>query len=116
MDPQLLKTCAQTIYWADESTVSSTGVPTYGSPYAVSARVEPSNADAEGIAGGEPQTRHLLILPTVKQDGTTFTPTVSGRVWMPDDSSADATLGRKPLSVVMLPDERGAADHYEVVL
>ena len=41
---------------------------------------------------------------------------IMDRVWLPGVDQSDAALARRPLSVLALPNEKGAIDHYETRL
>jgi hypothetical protein len=115
LDPQLRAQLAQTIYVASASTVDNYGQVTYGTPAAVKARVENlSSIDggqggAIGSTDGEERASSMLII-------TETAIALSDRIWLPGDNQADPTLARRPISVLVLPDERGAIDHYETKL
>lgn len=105
MDPQLKATCAQTIYVAAISSVSSYGDPTYGTPAAVDARVEPDVREIVGVSGERMVTSYRVI--------TEAAIAINSRIWLPGDSSADATLARHPMKVTSFPGEDGNTHHYE---
>lgn len=116
MDAQLRSQLAQTIYVASASTVDNYGQVTYGSPAAVKARVEDERAVSSGSRGGvlevedgEERGSSVLII-------TETAIALSDRIWLPGDNQADPTLARRPVSVLVLPDARGAIDHYETQL
>lgn len=108
MDPQLRAQLAETIYVAAPSTVDNYGQTTYSTPVAVKARVE-YLVSTESAQTGEESASSMLIITEgeIKPES---------RVWLPGDNQADATLARRPLSVLRLPDERGNVDHYETRL
>lgn len=108
MDPQLRAQLAETIYVAAPSTVDNYGQTTYATPVAVKARVE-HLVSTESAQTGEESASSMLIITEgeIKPES---------RVWLPGDNQADATLARRPLSVLRLPDERGNVDHYETRL
>ena len=111
MDPQLRSQLAQTIYVAAPSTVDSYGQVTYATPVAVKARVELQRSTESGggslsTSDGEESASSTLVITE-----TEIKP--ESRVWLPGDNQADPTLARRPLSVLRLPDEKGATDHYE---
>jgi hypothetical protein len=113
MDPQLRSQLAQTIYVAAPSTVDSYGQVTYGSPVAVKARVELQRSTENGGRGGSLSTSdgEESASSTLVITETEIKP--ESRIWLPGDNQADPTLARRPLSVLRLPDEKGATDHYE---
>lgn len=108
LDPQLKKQLAQTIYVASASSVDSYGQASYGAPVAVKARVE-NDSSIKDDADGEERASSMLI---ITEDAIAL----SDRVWLPGDNQADATLARRPISVLVLPDERGNVDHCETRL
>lgn len=116
MDAQLRAQLAETIYVAAPSTVDNYGQTTYAAPVAVKARVEHLVSTISGgrgaaaeVTDGEQSASSMLIITEseIKPES---------RVWLPGDNQADATLARRPLSVLRLPDERGNVDHYETRL
>ena len=109
LDPQLRAQLAQTIYVASASTVDNYGQATYGTPAAVKARVENLSSTRDDGADGEERASSMLII-------TETAIALSDRIWLPGDNQADPTLARRPISVLVLPDERGAIDHYETKL
>jgi len=116
MDAQLKKQLAQTIYIASPASVDAFGQITYDPPVAIPARVENDSSVKAGASGGaievedgeEKSTKMLII--------TEAAITIMDRVWLPGEDETDATLARRPLSVLALPDEKGAIDHYETRL
>ena len=116
LDPQLRAQLAQTIYVASASTVDNYGQVAYGTPAAVKARVENlssidsgSRGGAIGVSDGEQRASSMLII-------TETAIALSDRIWLPGDNQADPTLARRPISVLVLPNEKGAVDHYETKL
>jgi len=108
MDPQLKAQCAQTIYVAAPSSTSNYGDQTYGSPTAVSARVEFEDREVTNASGEMLRTDTLLI--------TEDAITLDSRIWLPGVDESDATLARRAAKVIKLVDEKGALDHYETYL
>ena len=116
MDAQLKKQLAQTIYIASPASVDAFGQITYDPPVATPARVENFGAVTSGSRGGaievedgeEKSTKMLIITETAI--------TIMDRVWLPGVDQTNAALARRPLSVLALPDEKGAIDHYETRL
>ena len=109
MDAQLKKQLAQTIYIASPASVDAFGQITYDPPVAIPARVETGRDTKDEGADGEELASRMLII-------TEAAITIMDRVWLPGDDQTDATLARRPLSVLALPDEKGAIDHYETRL
>lgn len=108
MDPQLRTQLAETIYVASPSTVDTYGQIAYGAPVAVKARVEYRPKVGSNTDGEERESDTFVI--------TESAITITDRIWLPGDDQTDATLARRPLAVLRLPDERGAVDHYETKL
>lgn len=108
MDPQITAGMDETIYVAAATTTrDSQGQPTWGAAAARSVSVEPSTRIVPGAGGEEIQTSHLIFTNTAigKMD----------RIWMPGDSSADATKARRPLLIEPIPGEDSSVtDHWEV--
>lgn len=97
-----------TIYLASVTGRGNSGQPTYGTPAAVSARVEVSTRQIQGPDGTALQTSHCIFLDTDR-------PPVRGdRLWMPGDARTDA-LARLVRHVDALPAASGSGtSHYEV--
>ena len=108
MDAQLKKQLAQTIYIASPASVDAFGQITYDPPVAIPARVE-NDSSVKDDADGEENASNMLII-------TEAAITIMDRVWLPGVDETDATVARRPLSVLALPDEKGAIDHYETRL
>ena len=113
MDAQLKKQLAQTIYIASPASVDAFGQITYDPPVAVAARVENQSSITSGSRGGaievedgEEKSSKTLIITETAID-------IMDRVWLPGVDQSDAALARRPLSVLALPNEKGAIDHYE---
>ena len=108
MDWQLVAGHTQTI---DVATAAATrdaqGQPTWGSPASRSVRVERSDKVIPGPGGEELRTSHVIF--------TTAAIGLDDRIWMPGDSSATASLARRPMRVEPIPGElSGDTDHWEV--
>lgn len=107
-DPQLRKQFAQTISVAAPTGVGNDGELSYAAPITAAARVEPLDRTRELERGTQAGSTHRIYTETqIKMDH---------RVWLPGDSSADATLARRPKFILELVDEFGNLDHYEVDL
>ena len=113
MDAQLKKQLAQTIHIASPASVDAFGQITYDPPVAIAARVEDLGSVKSGASGGaievedgEEKSSKTLIITETAID-------IMDRVWLPGVDQSDADLARRPLSVLALPDEKGAIDHYE---
>lgn len=105
-DPQLRKQFAQTISVAAPTGVGNDGELSYAAPVDIVARVEPLDRSRELARGTQSTSTHRIYTEThIKMDH---------RVWLPGDSSADATLARRPKYVLELVDELGNLDHYEI--
>lgn len=106
VDPQLKKQFAQSISLASPTGVGNDGELSYAAPTSVAARVEPLDKTRELERGTQSGSTHRIYTETqIKMDF---------RVWLPGDSSADATLARRPKYILELVDEFGNLDHYEV--
>lgn len=116
MDPQLRAQLAETIYVASPSTVDTYGQIAYGAPVAVKARVEFKRSVESGGRGGVLEAREGEQAGTSTFVITESAITITDRIWLPGDDQTDATLARRPLAVLRLPNERGAVDHYETKL
>ena len=108
MDAQLKKQLAQTIYIASPASVDAFGQITYDPPVAIAARVE-NDSNVKDDADGEEKASNMLVITETAID-------IMDRVWLPGVDQSDAALARRPLSVLALPDEKGAIDHYETRL
>ena len=98
----------QTVYLASVSGRTNSGQPTWGTPVAVSARVESSNRQIQGQDGTTVQTSNCIFL------NTTRPPVRGDRVWLPGDARTDA-LARLVRHVDALPARSGSGtSHYEV--
>ncbi len=106
MDAQLKAQLRQTIYVSTLSSMDANATPTYGSPASRSARVEEDRQVITGANGEQITTSHRVIVEAA------IAP--SSVLWLPGDSSADASLRREVLSVARFVDERGSDDHYEL--
>ena len=109
MDAQLKKQLAQTIYIASPASVDAFGQISYDPPVAIAARVENDSSVKDDDADGEEKASNMLIITETAID-------IMDRVWLPGVDQNDAALARRPLSVLALPDEKGAIDHYETRL
>lgn len=105
MKPALKKLLRQSISVATLSSRNAAGDPTYGTPATVSAWVERENKVIHSSVGEERVTTHIIIT----EDAITET----DRIWLPGDSSADATLARRPAIVDAILDELTQVTHYE---
>lgn len=101
MDAQVKVLLKQTIYVATPSSMDSAGTITYGSPASRAARVELSDSFVDSSTGQERVSSHSIL--------TESEITTDSRIWLPGDSSADATLSRHPIGVRKAVDELGAA-------
>lgn len=108
MDPQLRGQLRQTIGVAARSTVNAYGEASYGSASSVSARVEEERRRLETRDGTFVETSHRIYTETAI--------THESRIWLPGDSTADATLAREVLEVHPIVGELGTVDHYETVI
>lgn len=108
MDAQLKKQLAQTIYIASPASVDAFGQITYDPPVAIAARVE-NDSSIKNDADGEEKASNMLIITETAID-------IMDRIWLPGVDQSDAALARRPLSVLALPNEKGAIDHYEARL
>lgn len=108
MDPQLKAQCQQTIYVAQFSARDSFGDQTFGAPVAMLARVEAETQESDSPDGESRQSRFRVV--------TELEVRASDRVWLPGDDPTDGTLGREPMEIQGVPDERGNTDHYELLV
>ena len=106
LDPQLRAQLAETIYVASPGSVDTYGQITYSAPTAVKARVEYRPKIGSKPGEGEEGESDTFVI-------TESAISIVDRIWLPGDSQSDPTLARRPMSVLRLPDERGAVDHYE---
>jgi hypothetical protein len=108
MDPQLKAQLRQTIGVAARSSVDSYGQATFGAASNVAARVEEERRRIERRDGTFVESTHRIYTETAI--------TYESRIWLPGDSTSDATLAREPQQVHSIVDELGTVHHYEVVL
>ena len=108
MDPQLKRQLRQTIAVKTRSSVDAYGQATYGSASNIAARVEEERRRIDRGGGTFVETTHRVY--------TESAITYEDRIWLPNDSSSDATLAREPLEVHSIVGELGTVDHYEVVI
>lgn len=114
LDPALTALLTDTVSIASVASVSSSGQPTFGAATAYSARVEEDpklleQADQRNGARTVIQTTHAIYLDSTRE------PLCGDRLWLPGDSSSDATLAREVRQVVRLPGlTSGSTSHYEV--
>lgn len=99
MDPQIKGQLKQTIYVATASSISSAGETTYGTPASRAARVVRKDIVVTGPGGEQRASSHTIL--------TESEIALSSRIWMPGDSSADATLARVALSTEPVIGELG---------
>ena len=108
MDAQLKALMNQTIAVAALSSVDASGDVTYGTPADRSAYVEEVRKEMRGRDGSVLVTTHWIAVESAVA--------MTDRLWLPGDSSADAKLARKPVSVEAFVDELGNTHHYEVTV
>lgn len=108
MDAQLKAQLRQIISVATQTSVSAAGDPSFAAPTAVAARVEDDVSTTSSKDGGERVSRKRIVTEAAIR--------ISDRIWLPGDSTADASLARSPMSVQELPDELGSTDHFETVV
>jgi len=107
MDGQITRTMTATIYVATATGRDTSGQPTWGTPAARSVAVEQETRIIPGANGEELKTSHVIFTNTAvgKMD----------RIWMPGDSSATASLARRPMLIEPISGElAGTTDHWEV--
>ena len=108
MDPQLKGQLRETISVASATGVDAAGDLSYGAPATRSARVVNVRDTVEKKDGTVLQTNIAIITETAIA--------LTDRVWLPGDSSADATLARRPEYVEKAVDEFGRLDFYRTRL
>lgn len=113
MDAQLKRQLNQTISVATLSSTDVYGKITWSTPTSVSARVELLDESTyRSYFGGAPlseyKTRHVIITENAIDE--------TSHVWLPGDSSADATLARRPFQVLECIAEDGSVHHYETIV
>ena len=108
MDPQLQAQLRETISVASASSVDAAGDISYAAPATRSARVVNVRDTVENNDG--------TILKTTVAIITEAAIALSDRVWLPGDSSADATLARVPRYIERAIDEFGNLDFYRTKL
>lgn len=111
LDPQLRGQLQQTTYFAHLSSVTGAGVPSYGSTTAVASRVELDNKEVRGPDGAMRSSSHRIVIDAG------FTPALTDRIWLPGDPAPpDTSKVRQPLSIQKAVDEKGAIDHWEILV
>jgi len=108
MDPQLKNQLRETINVASANGVDAAGDLSYAAPASRSARVVNVRDTVEKKDGTMLQTNVAII--------TEAAINLTDRVWLPGDSSADATLARRPEYVEKAVDEFGNLDFYRTRL
>ena len=107
IDPQLKAQLSQTIaVAAATSTPTTSGDPTWSAAANVSARVVPKRTIMAGAGGEEIVSSYMIVVENSIG--------INDRIWLPGDSSADATLARQPKAVDQGVDEFGNTSHFEV--
>lgn len=109
VDPQLAAQLAQVMHWQACTGNNSSGDPIYGGAVsAISVRIEQHQREIRRADGSFKTSTHWIA--------TTSAIGMNDRLWLPGVDSTDATLARLPLTIEQMPDERGAVDHYEILL
>lgn len=108
LDPSLAAQLVSTVYVASLSSVSSAGDPTWGTPAAVSARVEQKPKRVVSTTGEEVVSEAQLITETEVP--------IDARVWLPGLDQTDAKLARVPKAVHKAFDVAGGDSHWETYL
>ena len=88
--------------------VDAAGDPSFAAPATRAARVVNINETTEQADGTELKTTIAIITETAVA--------MTDRIWLPGDSSADATLARVPRFIEKAIDERGNLDFYRTKL
>lgn len=110
MDKQLQKWLTETAYYSTAASITATGVVTYNAPVAFLCRTELQEVMHGPMfmprAGEDVEWMHLLFtLTDVPRDA---------RVWLPGDSTSDATKNKMIRRKETVRDEEGAVGHYEI--
>lgn len=109
LDPTIKAQLQQSIAYAAASSRDSHGDITYGS----------TSTGIKARVIRRPQTVTSSAGEVLVSDVQILTETAIGindRVWLPDDSSSDATLARTPKAIATAVDEKGSYSHTVVWL
>jgi len=108
VDPQLKAQLRETISVAAATGVDAAGDPSYAAPATRSARVVNVTETHERGDGTLLKTTIAIVTETAVS--------MTDRIWLPGDSSADATLARVPRFIEKAIDEFGSLDFYRTKL
>lgn len=112
VDPTILATMLDTVYIARQSGISASGQPTWGSPVAYPARVEPVQRVASSAEGQSLVTRTWILLDSSAAIAQ------GDRLWLPGVDQTNAALARRVEEIDAFPAIPPATgtDHYEVTV
>lgn len=101
-----------TVYIARQSGIAASGQPTWGSPAAYPARVEPVQRVISNAGGQSLVTRTWVLLDSSAAIAQ------GDRIWLPGVDSSNGNLARRVEEISAFPAIPPATgtDHYEVVV
>lgn len=112
MDLQLKAQLNQLVRIGVAGSLDAYGDPSLSGSTTLYARVEEHNRLYEFPDRETVRTSHMCIL-----DNDAVTPTYSGWIWLPGQSSSTLTSdGRHPKIIRPCPAEDGSLDHWEVIV